>query len=317
MSEAPQTGSPADTTPRSPSPEGTPQTQTAPAPAPIKGDAGGTIMDNPADRGAPVPGATDWSALRAVAADGDDKFAKELERYPDIKSFAKSWKEQKAAISKGVPKQSLDANATPEQVADWRKANGIPESPDKYEVKLPDGMAIGEQDKPLVDKFLNRMHAKNTPPELVNEALSTYYEMQEEQASQVAEAVKAARVESEEGLRASWGPEFRSNVNAAKTLVVTTFGEDMANAIMAATDERGIPLGNNAGFLKGVLALAKEANPAAGALPPGTDGSMASLATEKAKYEKQMRDDRAGWFKDTGAQQRYQQILAALEKHKG
>ena len=309
MSDAPNPGSPAELAPQSPSPAPAP----SPSPAPKGGD---TIMDNPGDRSAPAAGATDWNALRSLAADGDEKFAKELERYPDIKAFAKSWKEQKAAISKGLPKAALPENATPEQLGEWRKANGIPESPDKYDIKLPDGLVIGEQDKPLVGKVLERLHAKNAPPEIVNEALSAYYELQEEQSVAMSAAIKEARSKTEEELRTDWGPEFKSNVNAAKSLVVATFGEEMANAVMSATDDNGIPLGNNAAFLKGILALAKEANPAAGALPPGSDGSLGSLEAEKAKYEKQMREDRAGWYKDAGAQQRYQQIVSALDKYK-
>jgi hypothetical protein len=322
MSDTSTAGSPSDTAPKSPSP-GDITTQTAPD-ATTTTDAGkwsapktaGSVMADPGDKAAAAPAnfPDNW---RDLLADGDKNLAKEFERYTDPKALAKSWREQKATISKGLPKASLPENATPEQLAEWRQANGIPESPDKYEVKLPNGMVIGEQDRPLVDKFLGRMHAKNTPPELVNEALSTYYEMQEDQAAQMAEAVKASRVEAEEALRADWGPEFRSNVNAGTSLLVGTFGEEMANAIMAATDEYGIPLGNKAAFLKGVAALAKEANPAAGVLPAGTDGSLGSLEAEKAKLDKRMREDRAGWYKDGAAQERYQKIVDAIAKNKG
>lgn len=316
MSDEQTTGSPAETTaPPSPSPADA-TTQTAPATATTTEAPKGTLMADPGDKPASAP-ATFPDGWRELLADGDKNFAKELERYSDPKALAKSWREQKAAISKGLPKAALPDDPTPEQLSEWRKANGIPESPDKYEIKLPDGLVIGEQDKPMVGRVLARLHAKNAPPEIVNEAVSAYYEIQEEQAAAVAAAVKEARSKSEEELRADWGAEFRSNINAAKSLVVSTFGDDMAAAIMAATDEHGIPLGNNAAFLKGILALAKEANPAAGALPPGTDGSLGSLEAEKAKYEKQMRDDRVGWYKDAAAQARYQQILTAIDKHKG
>lgn len=318
MSEAPQPGSPAET-PRSPSPEGTttPTTPTNTATELANSGAGGTLMTDPGGdkiASAPATFPNDW---RALLADGDEKLAKELERHPDPRSLAKSWREQKATISKGLPKVTLPENATPEQISEWRKDNGIPEKPSDYKIELPNGLTVGEQDKPLVDKFLERMHAKNTPPALVNEALSTYYEMQEEQSAALYEAVKEARSASEEELRGEWGAEFKSNVNAAKSLVVNAFGPELADAVMAATDGSGIPLGNNAQFLRGILALAKDINPAAGALPPGMDGSIGTLQSEKAKYEKQMRDDRAGWYKDTAAQARYQAVLTAIDKHKG
>ena len=313
MSEDTQAPSTAETPP----PSGTETTQTAPVTTTTEAPKdGGTIMDSPGDKPAAGPAnfPDNW---RSLVADGDEKLAKELERYADPKAFAKSWKEQKAAISKGAAKSPLPEGATPEQVAQWREANGIPAKADDYKIELPNGLTIGEQDKPIVGKIMEVAHAENLTPKQLNSVVSKYYEIQEEQAAQMLEAVKQSRSQAAEELRADWGAEFLTNVNTAKTLVVKTFGEEVAAEIMAAADANGIPLGNNPKFMRGLVALAREAMLEADPVPAGTGDRLQSVEAEIAKYETDMRTDLVAWHRDGKKQERYRTLLAAQEKLKG
>jgi hypothetical protein len=59
-------------------------------------------------------------------------------------------------LSSGEYVKRLPKDAKPEQVAEWRKNNGIPESPEKYDFNLPDGLVMGEADLNVARKFLKK-----------------------------------------------------------------------------------------------------------------------------------------------------------------
>src|SRR3546814_3644725 len=67
----------------------------------------------------------------------------------------------RCALVTGVQTCALPIYATPEQIAEWRKEQGIPEKPEDYDLKFDNGLVIGEADKPLVAEFLKASHATN------------------------------------------------------------------------------------------------------------------------------------------------------------
>ena len=109
----------------------------------------------PADNGAPGDEAAggeppvnyfkaapeDWRK-QVVAATGlqetdeqFDKRVKQLERVNDIGSLGKNYFEAQDRIRKGETSNGLPENATDEQMAAFREANGIPATPEEYKVK--------------------------------------------------------------------------------------------------------------------------------------------------------------------------------------
>mgnify|MGYP000100175251 CR=1 FL=1 len=52
----------------------------------------------------------------------------------------------------------LSEAPTDEELAEYRKANNIPEAPDKYDLTFDSGLVIGKEDKPIVDSFLKYAH---------------------------------------------------------------------------------------------------------------------------------------------------------------
>ena len=83
-----------------------------------------------------------------------DKKLKKLGRYASPQAALDALFNAQARISSGELKAPLKEDATPEEKAAWRAENNIPETPDKYELKLSDGLIVGDADKPLVDDFL-------------------------------------------------------------------------------------------------------------------------------------------------------------------
>ena len=75
--------------------------------------------------------ADDW---RTRLAGGDEKELKRLSRFASEADVYKAYRELEKKKSSGELKQALSKDATPEQIAEWRKENGIPETPDKYDL---------------------------------------------------------------------------------------------------------------------------------------------------------------------------------------
>lgn len=256
----------------------------------------------------------DWRAKMAA----DDKEAKLLDRYKSPKDVMKALREAQTKISSGQLKAALPDDATEEQIAAYRKDNGIPEKPDGYLEALPSGLVIGDDDKPMVESFLASAHGKNASPEVVASALEWYYQTQEDQAAAKADADKAYRQESVESLRAEWGGEYKSNLNSAlnflDTAPVADDGTPFKDMLLGARLADGTAFGDNPVALRWLADLAAEKNPA-GYVSPGDGGSQVeSVKAEIASIEKVMREDRAAYNKDTKMQERLRVLYDAEAK---
>lgn len=217
----------------------------------------------PADPNAPpAPPATgDWGAdWRTKMAAGNEKKLAIISQYTSPQAVVDALVASKQALS--GKKTALAADATPEQIAAYRKDNGVPEAAEGYLEKLPDGLVIGEADKPYVGEFAKAMHDLNAPPQHVHAALKAYYGIVAKQAEAVADLNEQARVDGTEALMAEWGAEFKGNKNAVGNLLAG-FPEEARNAIMAARDQSGLMLFNNPHVLKAFAQVARDINPAA------------------------------------------------------
>lgn len=259
--------------------------------------------------------APDW---REKMAGGDEKELARLGRFKSPVDVYRSNRELEKKMSAGPAK--LTADATPEQIAEFRKANGIPEKADGYLEALPKGLVIGDADKPMIEGFLNRVHGKNAPPEVVADAIDWYYGEQERIAAAQAQADKEFSLKSSDALREEWGGEFRANINSITAFLdaapATDDGTPLKDLMMNARLGDGTRLGDNPAALKWLARLASDANPA-GFVSPGAGGSQIESAEKELDGLKlRMRTDRAGWDKDAKAQARYMQLVSAIEKMK-
>ena len=184
-----------------------------PAPAPVDPAPAPAAGDPPADP-APVTWPENWRELKA---NGDEKMLKRLQRYSSPSAAIDALFEAQTRISKGDLLPSLKENATPEEISDYRVAHGIPAEPAGYEINLPNGLVIGEADRPMVDEFLTKAHASNMHPAQVNEALGWYFDRADQ--ARIAQEARdtESRMATEDELRAEFGPDYRVNVKIAKS----------------------------------------------------------------------------------------------------
>ena len=254
--------------------------------------------------------------FRVRMAAGDEKELKRLARFASEADVYKAFRELETKKSKGELVSKLAKDATPEQVAQWRKENGIPDAPDKYDLKFDNGLVIGEQDKPLIDEFVSKMHGENANPAQVKAAIASYYEILGKQQQAMAESDSAYKDESLEGLREEWGGDFKKNLNAVNGFL-QSLPEDTRLAFENARTPDGKLIGNDPAIIKWLAATAYEINPAATIMPSSVTNPGAAIGDEIASIEKLVGDRSSDYWKGPNAekmQARYSELLSAREK---
>jgi len=283
----------------------------------------GTILDTAAKDGdksadASNAGKTDAPDWRLALAGEDKDFAKQLGRYSDPAAFGKAHRALQTKLSSGEFKKALPEGATPEELATWRKENGLPEKPDGYleKLELPKGLVIGEADKPIVAEFAAAALAGNVDPKQFNGMVGKYYEILDKQRAEQEDADATFKTESEEALRSEWqGADFRRNLTAVNNLI-STWPEGLAAAVLAGRDPNGRKLGDNSAFIKQLAALAVELNPTSTLVPAGTTDPAKSVASELEDIRKLRREDPNKYEADKKLQARELELLEAQSKLK-
>lgn len=260
---------------------------------------------------APADWPDDW---RDKAASGDDKFRKRLDRFASPADLVRSYRALEQKVSSGEVKQPLPENATDEQKTAWRKDNGIPDKPEAYveKVALPNGMVVGEADKPLIGEFAKMAHGKNWTPGQFNDALSFYYETQDKEQQAVLARDSEHRKTAEDALRGEWGNDYR-RFTAGIDNFLGSAPDGLGKLLAGGRLADGTMIANDPRFIKWMNGLNMELNPASTLVPAGSDAGKA-LSSRKAEIEKRMREDRSGYFKDQPMQAEYLKILEAEER---
>lgn len=220
---------------------------------------------------------------------------KRLERFNSPTDVFKAYRALEARLSSGELKQGLKPNATPEETAEWRKANGIPADAESYvkDLKLSDGVVIGEADKPLLNSLAQMAHKEGIPQATINKMVDWHYaQMAQAQGNyekQITVADQDFEARSREHLAREWGGEFNANLNAIKSFWAETDpAGDLQNMILGARDAQGRKLGNVPEVVNMIAKLAKEINPAATILPAGAPTDVKSIDSRIAEIDKQM-----------------------------
>lgn len=218
---------------------GTQQTQQA---ATILGENGATGEQQ--TQTAPATWPTDWrDRLATEVKPGDKKFRDRLERFASPVEVTRSWMSLEQKLSEGAAKPSgPPKDATAEQLATWRKDNGVPEKPENYSLELPGGIKFDEDDKPLLDKFLASAHAKGFNQQQVTDGLMQFHDLKQTQDAQLSEFDNTQKTKSEDTLRAAFGGDYHRNVAIANNYVAT-MPEDLVKDFMTGRLGNGVRIG--------------------------------------------------------------------------
>lgn len=263
-----------------------------------------------------VPFPDDW---RQKMAGDDVKLLKKLERYPSPKAFADEYKKLNDKVLGGEFRKVLGKDATPEEVAQWRKENGVPEKAEAYYDALGKDVSIPEEHKPVFDAFFEKIHPSNLSADQTKAVVSTYYELLENQKQQRQEADAAHLDKSTVALRQEWGGEFTKNMTIVDSFL-KTIPTSVADSLIGGRGADGVLLKHNPEVVRWLSQLAYEANPAANLVPSTHSRPIEGIKERMAEIEKIIgsrdKNIQNQYYKNPDMQAEYSRLTDALVKMK-
>ncbi len=268
---------------------------------------------NAPDKAAPAVVAEFPEDWRDKLAGDDQKYRKQLERYASPQALAKAHKELQSKVSSGelLKAAKLPENPTAEELTAWRKDNNVPEKPADYMNDLPSGIIIGDEDKERVNSFIETMHGKNVSKDVVQAAIEWNQNKIEAERQEVYDRNSDLQEQTEEALRAEWGPEFKRNINLVNG-VIATLPEAARDVFAGAKALDGTALFNNPDIMRWMVDMARKVNPVGTVVTGATN--ISAVDSEIEQIEKVMKDNRPAYNKDAKMQDRYMQLLEAKDR---
>jgi hypothetical protein len=198
--------------------------------------------------------------MAAVAMDEkgnpDPKAGKLLERFQSPADVAKALIAAQQKIRSGEYKRAAPAGDNPEEIKAWRDEQGIPDSPDGYEIPGVDLATLDPDTKATIDHMRTRLHGENFDKGKATVVASILQEVATMQAERTAEADATRMDNVEDTLRAEWGPEYRKNLNMNGALLSQHFGDEMDD-VLKARMPNGTRLADHPVFNKFLNAMAR------------------------------------------------------------
>lgn len=238
---------PAIDPPIDPPPAGDPPANDPPADPPAADASTPPAGDPPADPPADDKPAALPDNWRELAAGEDEDALKLLKRYGSLNGVVKALSEAQKTIRAGVKKPEMPDPKDEKAMAAWRKAEGIPDTPEGYKLAEPITKRLIDADKPVLANFTEFAHGKNAPPAFVEMAAEWYVDMSEKAAEAQAQADDKAKEDAEDALRDAWSrDEYKGNLTLAKRFWESSGIEGLSEARLP----DGRRLGDVPGFVQ-------------------------------------------------------------------
>jgi hypothetical protein len=137
-----------------------------------------------------------------------------LAKYKTVPDMAKALAHANALVGKklGVPNEK----SSPEELAAYRQALGVPESLEEYDFtpeQVPEGFAW---DKQAMQPFAEAAHKHNIPPSAMKELAGLFAQYESSKLDVVQGMFDQQRQEAIATLQKEWGGDFQKNVAVAK-----------------------------------------------------------------------------------------------------
>jgi hypothetical protein len=200
----------------------------------LAGDAG--IGDD--SEAGNTPGAEwNWTDSTGAFSEGwADKLPEDLKsglptlaKYKSLPDLMKAHVHLQSTLGKKANAVSLPGEkSTPEEIAEFRKAFGVPDAADKYSVmpeRLPDGVDVRPE---LLKPVLEAAHKHNVPEAAMRDIMATYIANQEIQAQEAVAAAQQANEQARSELQAEYKGDFDKKIRLA-TLAAKSVGIDPAS----------------------------------------------------------------------------------------
>lgn len=228
--------------------------------------------------------APDWyEKVSAQAGEGEAASNRDwltAKGYKEIDAVVKSARHaEKALHDKGMVAVPKDG-ATPEQIAAYHKAIGVPEDAKGYEIKGPEGVKLNE---PLIGRLAGAAHAAGIPKGAFEKTVGEFIQAQMDEA---AEMEKARDGEVADKLK-EWGgkkDEQIAHINAAARALGLTQADMQFFRGMPGGAGRALDL-----FAKLGAGMAEDVMSGSGKTPFGVSGPEAAAQLEAMRADPDMR----------------------------
>lgn len=204
----------------------------------------------------------------------DPEARKLAEDSTDPEHLAKRALDMRKKLANAIVKPGKDAPE--EEVAAYRKALGVPDSPDKYEwPDLPEGQEVTDEVKASREAWAQRFHELNVPADTAKQLAEQINEdIAKAQQAQV-EADKQFAEQQAEALRSEWGADYDKNktfANRAASTLAERAGVNLEDLRHIETKD-GRFLMDRADMLKLFATVGREMG----------EGSLGGVATESER----------------------------------
>lgn len=295
----------------------TPTTNEPPAgdDAPVTNDPPSGDPKPSGDTNDSTPAPSDWATIRTKVANGDEKILNRLSRYSTLEEALRAGVEAQNKIGSMKKQPTLSADSTPEEIAEYRKVNGIPDSPDGYEINLGDGLVLGEADRPVADEFLRVAHEHNLPPKAVNAIIARHLQLQDQAIKAQEEQDINDRTATTAALTSAdmWGSEARLNATIVHGMLEQA-PPGIRDGLLQSRLPNGKLLGNDVEAMQWLASQARAINPYATVTPaPGLDAA-GTVDAEIAAIEAKMGTPE--YYKNEAMQARYRDLITLRDKNR-
>lgn len=196
-----------------------------------------------------TPWPDDW---RERLAGDDPQQLSRLRRYASPENYLTRTRGIENQIRTGMLKPVLTDKATEPEIAEYRKAHGIPAEPtiEGYGLKFPDTVQLSDADKADLGAFLGDMHKAHAPAVLVQAAVSSYLAAQEKATQQLHDAAQRLTVDHKAEIRAEMGRDYDRNMSLGNSFISKHLGPEKATALAAMPLSDGTLLGDHPDFVR-------------------------------------------------------------------
>lgn len=214
-------------------------------------------LDEPGAKGSST-WAENWRELLATKDDGtiDEKELAVLKRYQSPNAWHKSNMAARQRISSGEYKRMTPPPDAKDEaaLAAWREENGLPKTAADYSFDgVVEGFTMDKADpttKAALTEFQKTFHGANLTKDQAAGVMKGITEVTMKQMEEQALADAEYGDKAEDTLRAEWGADYRTNVQANLNFMKQKLGEDGAANLLGARGADGRFLVDNPAFSK-------------------------------------------------------------------
>lgn len=289
------------------------------------GDQGDTGGEKSGEGGEPLAAApADWpDNWRQIMAGGDDKLLTKLNRFNSPVNLMKSWLAGNQKIGTGeflrTKPDGSDEQGGEQAVNEWRAQAGVPERAEGYLEGMPKGLVVSEGDEALVASYTEAMHQADAPPGYVHQGIAWYYDLQETIAAERADMDAQGKAQSEDSLRAEWGPDYRPNLGAVVTLIDTHGAEGLKEKLFGARLSDGTPFGDDPDTIKFLSSVSRLIMPRGTITPNEGMTALETIRDEIKRLESESGDQQGPYWRGPeaeGKQARLRELYEMEESHR-